>query len=497
MSAAIQIKERFSDQLWRLNNLYWIVDKAGKRVLFNMNDAQHSLYMEMWYRNVILKARQRGFTTFLDIFALDSCLFNKDYSAGIIAHNLDDAKKIFRTKVKYPYENLPDQLKLAIKPTNDRGNEYFFSNNSNISVSTSYRSGTLQFLHVSEFGKIAAKNPDKADEIITGALEAVPIDGMAVFESTAEGSGGKFFDMVELARKNQEEGKKLNKLEFKFIFEPWFNNSDYTMDGDVLITDTDNKYFDSLDVELTEGQKRWYVAKKQTQGDKIKREYPSTPAEAFEGTVEGAYFADLMSAARKENRITTIPIEDALEVDTFWDLGRNDMNAIWFMQKIGKEYRFIDYYENNHQGLKFYAKVLKEKKDQYKWRYGTHYLPHDVEVTDLSSDEDLSRKQILENAGVKPIEKVPRISDKSIGIEAARNMLPYCWFDKVRCKQGIKCLDNFQHQWDEKNGVFLPEPLRNYAKHGADAFLQFAQGYIEDNDDWDNESLNSNQEWVI
>lgn len=483
----------FADQLWRLNNLYYIIDKQGQRVPFVMNTSQEALYWDLWYRNVILKARQRGFTTFLDIYALDCCLFNTGYTAGIIAHNLEDAKKIFRTKVKYPYENLPEGIRNAVKPTNDRGNEYIFTNDSSISVSTSYRSGTLQFLHVSEFGKIAAKNPEKAEEIITGALEAVPLDGIATFESTAEGQGGEFFEMVQKARRAQDESKELTQLDFNFFFEPWYRNPEYVLDSPVSLPEDVAEYFRKLQadhgIELTDQQKYWYVAKLSVLGDKMKREYPSTADEAFEVAVDGAYFADKMQQARRENRITSIPIEEALEVHTFWDLGRNDTNAIWFMQHLGKEYRFIDYYENNNQSLKFYANVLKDKKEKYGWRYGTHYLPHDAAVVELSSLEDLSREEILNAAGVDNTEIVPRIQDKSIAVEWARNILPYCWFDKNRCADGIKALDNFQKKWDEKNGVFLPEPLRNWAKHGADGFMTMAQGFDPEGLDWFNQDI--------
>lgn len=45
------------------------------------------------------------------------------------------------------------------------------------------------------------------------------------------------------------------------------------------------KYFEQLksdyNIILTDGQKAWYVKKMQTQGDNMKREYPSTPEEAF------------------------------------------------------------------------------------------------------------------------------------------------------------------------------------------------------------------------
>jgi len=493
VSAIIELADQYSDQWWRLNNIYYIVDKNGKRVKFIPNTSQERLYKDLWYRGVILKARQRGFTTFLDIFALDTCIFNADYTAGIIAHNLDDAKKIFRTKVKYPYENLPDGIKNLVSASSDRANEYIFSNNSGISVSTSYRSGTLQFLHVSEFGKIAAKHPEKAKEIITGAFEAVPKDGIIAVESTAEGNGGDFYEMVQTARELQDDGRELSSLDFKFVFEAWWENPEYTLDGSILITTDDADYFDELEAEvnikLSDGQRRWYVAKKATLKDTMKREYPSTPDEAFEVAIEGAYFADLISKARQDTptRLTRIPIEVGIDVDTFWDLGRNDKNSIWFMQQIGREYRFVDYYENSGESLKFYAKILKEKKERYDLTYGKHYLPHDVGVTELSSLENKSRKEILEDAGIRPIVVVPRISDINEGIQMTRDILPSCWFDKERCSVGIKCLENYRHEWDASNSVFRSHPLHDWSSNGADAFRQFAQGYQESNNEWGSE----------
>lgn len=481
------VAKQFSDQWWRINNLYWIVDKAGKRVRFTPNSSQEALYRNMWYRNVILKARQRGFTTFLCIYALDSCLFNRDYAAGIVSHNLEDSKKIFRTKIKFPYDSLPEGIRQTIRADNDRAGEYVFSNGSSISVSTSYRSGTLQFLHVSEYGKIAAKNPERAIEIKTGAFEAVPRDGVIVVESTAEGSGGDFYDMVGKARKLAEKGSELTRMDYRFIFEPWWANPEYSLDEDILITEEHHRYFDALadnGIELTEDQKRWYVGKLEVLGDKMRREYPSTPDEAFETSIEGAYYANEMRVMRGEGRICKIPIEKALDVHTFWDLGRNDANAIWFMQHVGKEYRFIDYYEASGEGLVHYAEVLKQRAQKYGWTYGKHYLPHDVEVTELSRDDNKSRKQILEGHGVKPIVTVKRVPDINEGIQMVRGMMPYVWIDEQRCSRGINCLDSYQHEWDERNAVFRNRPLHNWASNGADAFRQFAQGYRAVNKDF-------------
>src|SRR5437773_2111081 len=107
-----------SGRLWRLKNLYQITDRCGRRVTFTMNSAQEALYHSMHRQNVILKSRQRGFTTFIQLFMLDACLFNLDIRAGTIAHTLPDARAIFRDKIRFPYDNLPDGLKTALPAQN-------------------------------------------------------------------------------------------------------------------------------------------------------------------------------------------------------------------------------------------------------------------------------------------------------------------------------------------------------------------------------------------
>lgn len=54
---------------------------------------------------------------------------------------------------------------------------------------------------MSEFGKICAKFPDKAREIVTGAFEAVSLKGRITLESTAEGKSGYFYEFCQLAEK--------------------------------------------------------------------------------------------------------------------------------------------------------------------------------------------------------------------------------------------------------------------------------------------------------
>ena len=87
------------DWRWRLTNLYWIVDESGKQVQFQPNAEQLDLLGHLHSNNLVLKARQLGFTTLIDILALDQTIFTPNYAAAIIAHGLREAEKIFRNKV--------------------------------------------------------------------------------------------------------------------------------------------------------------------------------------------------------------------------------------------------------------------------------------------------------------------------------------------------------------------------------------------------------------
>ncbi|MGY8873087.1 MAG: terminase, partial [Pseudomonadales bacterium] len=153
------------DVWWRLDNLYFIEDEKGNKVRFRLRPIQHIFLMSMWFFNIILKARQLGFTTTIDIFILDRALFNPNTKCGIVAHTKDDVYKIFSSKIKFGYDNLPPDIKGFVQATSKRANEIEFTNGSSIRVAVSMRSGTLQCLHISEYGKVCAKYPAKAQEI--------------------------------------------------------------------------------------------------------------------------------------------------------------------------------------------------------------------------------------------------------------------------------------------------------------------------------------------
>lgn len=468
MSAA-EVIDQFKDQRWRLNNLYWITNKEGERVKFQMTWAQEQLLNDLHYLNVILKARQLGFTTFIQIYMLDMSVFYPDTRCGVIAHTRDDAEAIFRDKIKFPYDNLPEQIKASCRVVKNNTTTLELSNNSLIRVGTSLRSGTLQFLHISEFGKICARFPDKAREIVTGALNTIQSGQVAFIESTAEGQEGRFFDLCEEAQAKERRSEDLSALDWKFHFYPWWREPSYAIDAPVSITPKLERYFQVLEdehgIRLSDPQKAWYAKKAEVQGEDMKREYPATPKEAFDAAVEGAYYSRQMAAAESDDRITRVPYESALKVETWWDLGMNDDMSIWFVQRHRREVRIIDHYSNSGEGLAHYAKVCSEKP----YVYERHVMPHDVAVRDLSETNGKSRKEVAEGLGLKPIVVAPRL-EVSDGIEAVRNLLGRCYIDAVKCKDGIRSLKNYRKEWDDQRGVWKNRPRHDQYSHDADSF---------------------------
>jgi hypothetical protein len=487
---ANDLRAMLSDPIWRLTsgNLYKIMIKGdnGEENLvapFIPNPSQIKLLESLHNRNLILKARQLGFTTAIAIYFLDCCLFRENVRAAVVAQSEDTAKTIFRDKVQFAYNNLPSALRDAMPLGRDSQSELLFAhNNSSIRVATSARSGTLQYLHISEFGKICAKFPDRAEEVITGSIPAVTGDGVIFIESTAEGQEGHFYDMTMKALNQSLQEKRLTKKDYKFHFFPWWVEPRYTISpDDVIVTDKDNEYFDLIEqqmgCEIDEGQRAWWCATRDTdfsgQAEKMWQEYPSTPNEAFQQSTEGCYYVVQMTAARKTGRITTVPYRPGYPVNTFWDIGSGDGTAIWFHQRIGQDDCFIDYCEAWGEPYSYFVGEMQKKG--YVW--GEHYLPHDAGHVRQGQLANVSPMQMLEKLGLVNIVLVPRVDDINHGIQATRDKFASCWFDETKCKAGISHLDQYKKKWNMTTGRFMDIPLHDIHSEGADAFRQFAQGY--------------------
>lgn len=487
-----------ADPEWRLANLYYILVKTrkpnpgedptlvpGKKMLFRMNKAQRRFIDRMWHRNVVLKARQVGITTLICILWLDHALFQRDQRCGIVAQDDGAAKAIFRDKVKYAYDQLPDVVRKRIPLLKDAADELLFKhNNSSVRVATSMRSGTLDRLHVSEMGKISAMYPLKAAEVINGSIPTVPDDGVVVIESTAEGRQGEFFDMVEAAQKLVSEKRRLTIKDYRLHFTSWWQHDEYRMDpSGVHVSDGEHQYFDKVELEcdckLDIAQRAWYVKTRDTtllgREEKMWQEYPSTPEEAFQVSGEGHYYGKDMLALRKRGGLREVPLLD-LPVNTFWDIGRSDGCACWFHQEMNGEDRFVGYFEAHNQNLGFYVRKLREYAlERGGMVFNKHFLPHDAGHKRLS-DTNNSTEEMLVALGMENTVIVPIITQLINGIEQTRKHMKGAFIDKDHCAEGIKAMDGYQKKWNQTDQVWLDEPnKRNGCSEGADAFRQWAQ----------------------
>ena len=195
---------------------------------------------------------------------------------------------------------------------------------------------------------------------------------------------------------------------------------------------------------------------------------------SFEAPLKGAYYAKEMMEAEREGRITNVPHEKTVPVNTVWDLGVGDSTAIWFIQCVGKEIRLIDYYEASGEGLDHYVRVLQQKP----YIYGKHYAPFDIEVKELGTGK--SRKEIARSLGIDFV-VVPKLP-LADGINAVRMLFNRFWFDKEKCKRGISALRSYRREYNTKLQEFKDHPVHDWACHAADALRYFAVAYQEPRD---------------
>jgi len=187
---------------------------------------------------------------------------------------------------------------------------------------------------------------------------------------------------------------------------------------------------------------------------------------SFDAPMTGAYYGAGMDRADADGRLCNVPWEPDVDVDTAWDLGVRDSTSIVFFQQVGREVRVIDHYENSGEGLTHYVKVLREKP----YVYGTHWGPHDIAQRELSTG--VSRLEFARGLGIRF--RVLRKGIKEDGIEAVRNVLSRCWFDRVKCSHLIEALRTYRKEWKESEKIFAAREVQDWSIHAADAFRYMA-----------------------
>lgn len=190
---------------------------------------------------------------------------------------------------------------------------------------------------------------------------------------------------------------------------------------------------------------------------------------SFEAAILGAYYGTEMREATEQGRITPIEYDTSLPVHTAWDLGFRDDTAIWWYQVIRGELHILEYYGVSGANISDLAAVIKSKP----YKYGKHYLPHDARAKTLAAAGKSVIEQLAEYLGINNMAIVPDLGVQD-GIQAVRQVLPRCWFDAVKCEDGIEALRQYQREYDEDKKAFRDRPRHDWCSHPADAFRMLA-----------------------
>lgn len=497
---ASEIHKRLSSRRWRINNLYWIESEGGIKIQFRMNLVQRLFYKSMWWLNVVLKSRQHGMSTLINLMELDECLFNKNRTCGIVDKTDNDAKKKL-AKIRFAYDHLDDPdnpgtaplgaaIKEAVTLVRANDHELEWSNSSKIWSGTSLRGGTVNFLHISELGPIAFNNVKKAEEIRSGALNTVHAGAKVCIESTHE--GGKFglnYEMILIAQ--QADKENLTAMDWRFHFFAWWQDPKncLSLQGTLRQTKEDLEYFAGLESEgigLSDEQKHWYLKKLLTQKHAMYKEHPSTAEEAINAIVSGAIYGPIVSKLRRDGRIRNFCHDQTAPLFTFWDLGQSDYTAIWLIQLCGPEFSLLRHFAWRGEGARFYVAKIEEWENEY-GIISAHYLPHDA---DNQVGPGVSWRQMLMQAGLARdrIKVVPRTPDVWIGINHLRGLLPRCYVHLDGCSESIWCgdelvpsgigaLEGYHTKETETAGRISEMPVHDETSHTCDALRTFSEAH--------------------
>lgn len=482
--------KKLSNREWRLKNLYSIRDPWGKIVHFNPNEAQQWYARERHWWNLLTKARRAGFSTRIGLGNLDRAIFNDTQTCGLIDFKMDDAKMkmailheawerigLFAPGLSQSgREHLNEYIHTRIKLTSKGETWMEWSNGSSYNCSTTFRGGTLQALHISEFGPICDERPRDAQNIIDGAFPAVATGCTIDIESTYKGPpSGLFYDLIEEAQGRM--GADLHQREFKFLFFGFQMDSKNKLPvGSVHIGDATKKVFDGWrkdGVILSEEQQCFWANEHRKMKGRAFREWPATPQDMFRAPIEGAIYGEHIAKLKAQGRFGDFHPQDRFPIYAAWDLGHSDSTAIWLIQVTKLDFRAIAYYECNGQPIDHYVSKIAEWERDLELRVARHLLPHDAAHHSPSGRTFLTDAK---SSGLRNLVVVPRTMDKWIGINEARSLMDSFCFH-ARTKHGLQLLASYRKDVKNENGRFKEQPLHDHTSHCADAFRTFADAF--------------------
>lgn len=263
--------------------LFHIQTKEGTKVPFKLNGDQRRYDLMRTRKDLIPKARQRGFSSLGIAYQCVDCLGKEGTRAVLISHEAKATQRLLdKARYYFQYMNGP-----APELGRHSRNEFFFPGmESTFYIGTAGakafgRGDTITHLHISEY----AWWESDALKQVAGLFQAVPKSGTIRIESTGNGRTNDFYYMIE----NAEE------LGYKICFAPWWDNDEYQIDPvRGWAPEGYEHYFQDMQSKhnLTEAQLYWYWIKLlefRMDLRYMQQEYPSELLEAFQATGGSVY----------------------------------------------------------------------------------------------------------------------------------------------------------------------------------------------------------------
>ena len=383
--------------------------------------------LEKYRYGLLLCHRRFGKTTLCLNHLIRCALTNKNYNPryAYIAPTYKQAKSIAWDFLKFYTEKIPGTK------YNETELRCDFINGSRITLLSSENPDSIRGVYLDGviIDETAQVSASLIDEVITPALS--DRKGFMVMVGTPQSMNNIFYDYYQKAQQDKK----------------WFLYTARASETGII----DKEELDNALTVMGEA--------------KFKQEFECS----FTGNVPGSIFGDIISDLEDKKQLTTVPYDPSYLVHNAWDLGWKDDTTIVFFQEVGHSINIIDCYANRNQALPHYVEELKSKP----YVYGTHYAPHDIEVTEFSSGR--SRRETAYQLGIKfkVANKIP-LED---GIHAVKVFLPRCKIDLDNCKDLINALRHYHRKYSEKERVFATKPVHSWSSHYCDAVRVMATAF--------------------
>jgi hypothetical protein len=353
-----QAPPTYRDRL--ISGLLMARSKDRGLILLQPNRAQQEYSRKCTRRNIVLKARQLGITTYIAARFFIQTITQPGSMTVQVAHNQESAEEIFKIVHRF-WENLRDGTREgALMTSHDNVRQMVFprlDSEYRVASAADLNAGrglTIHNLHCSE----VARWPRAGIEALTSLRAAVPPDGDIVLESTPNGAGGVFY----------EEWEQADETGYTRHFFPWWYDDHYVVDPSRIalypLTPEEEELVKRAG--LTAQQIAWRRINRAQLRGLAAQEYAEDPISCFRASGECVFDLDVIDRILSA---TGEPLE----------MSDNRRLMIWLPPQRGKEYIIgVDPAGGGSDGDYCCAEVIERKTGMQCAELHGHFPPGEL-----------------------------------------------------------------------------------------------------------------------